>query len=226
MNASSLASEPVAGGQAIEMMTTVAIVEDDSSVRRTMINILQRAPGIRCVGDFGSGEEALREIPLLAPQVVVMDINLSGMTGVECVQQLARLNSKTQFIMLTVHDDIEAIFDSLSAGAGGYLLKPVRTAELIAAVRDVYAGGAPMTSHIARKVVQSFKQPTPPAAAGETLSPREIEILDYLAKGHIYKQIADALGISYRTVGTHIEHIYKKLHVRSRSQAVAKFHRL
>ncbi len=132
-----------------------------------------------------------------------------------------------QFIMLTVHDDTAAIFDSLAAGAGGYLLKPVRASELIAAVRDVFTGGAPMTSNIARKVVQSFKQPLPAdQAATEGLSAREAEVLQCLSKGLLYKEIADLLEISYATVRTHIERIYQKLQVRSRSQAVAKLRQL
>jgi DNA-binding NarL/FixJ family response regulator len=126
--------------------------------------------------------------------------------------------------MLTVHDNPEAIFNSLAAGASGYLLKPVRAAELIAAVKDVIAGGAPMTSNIARKVVQTFKNPLPPGEKlAVALTPKETEVLDYLAKGYLYKEIADVLNISYGTVHTHIEHIYEKLHVRSRSQAIAKY---
>jgi DNA-binding NarL/FixJ family response regulator len=225
MSETTLASAAASVGR-VEIMTKVAIVEDDASVRKSMVSILARTAGIRCVGDYGTAEEALRELPRLAPQVVLMDINLPGMNGVECVRQLSRLMPATQILMLTVHDDTEAIFDSLAAGASGYMLKPIRAAELAAAVRDVYAGGAPMTSNIARKVVQSFKQAAPPKAENEALSPREMEILEHLGKGLIYKQIAEVLGISYRTVHTHIEHIYEKLHVRSRSQAVAKFHRL
>ena len=216
----------VPAGPSPDMATTVAIVDDHLSVRESMADILRRAPGLKCVGSYGSAEEALREIPRLAPQVVLMDINLPGMDGVECVRQLAALVPRTQILMLTVHNDTEAIFSSLSAGASGYLLKPVRAGELVAAVRDVYAGGAPMTSHIARKVVSSFQHASSPADVAGGLSPRELEVLEYLAKGFIYKEIADRLGIAYRTVHTHIEHIYQKLHVRSRSQAVAKYHRL
>jgi DNA-binding NarL/FixJ family response regulator len=206
----------------VVMSTTVAIVEDDARVRRSLAGILRREPGIRCVGEYGSAEEALRDLARVSPQVVLMDINLPGMDGVECVRQLARAAPKTQILMLTVHDDTEAIYNSLSAGASGYLLKPIRATELIAAVRDVYTGGAPMTSNIARKVVQSFKEAPSAAGASEDLTHRELEVLDYLAKGFIYKEIADRLQLSYATVRTHIERIYHKLHVRSRSQAVAK----
>ena len=206
-----------------EMTITVAIVEDDALVRRSLAGILARSPGIACVGKYANGEEALREIPSIAPKVVLMDIHLPGMDGVECVRRLAELAPKTQIIILTAHDHTDSIFNSLAAGAGGYLLKPVRAAELVAAIRDVYAGGAPMTSNIARKVVQSFKQAGPSPRETENLSPREQEVLDFLAKGYLYKEIAEQLNISYGTVHTYIERIFKKLHVRSRAKAVAKY---
>jgi DNA-binding NarL/FixJ family response regulator len=152
-----------------------------------------------------------------------MDINLPGLDGVECVRRLAEFQPCPQIIMLTVHEDTDYIFESLAAGACGYLLKPVRAAELLAAIKNVYAGGAPMTSSIARKVVQSFKGAKPAQNDVEELSRREQEILDLLAKGYSYKETAEQIGISYSTVHTHIEHIYHKLHVRSRAQAVAKY---
>jgi DNA-binding NarL/FixJ family response regulator len=208
------------------MPITVAIVEDDAPLRASLSGILQRAANCRCVGAFASAEDALREIPGLSPQVVLMDINLPGMDGVQCVRRLAELLSRVQILMLTVHDDPDSIFESLSAGASGYLLKPVRAAELLAAIKDVYAGGAPMTSNIARKVVQSFKRAGSEAENGKQLSPREHDVLDYLVKGYSYKETADQMGISYSTVHTHIEHIYQKLHVQSRAQAVAKYLRV
>lgn len=203
---------------------TVAVVEDEPELRGSFEAILTRAPGVRCVGAFANAEDALHGVPKLKPQVVFMDVQLPGMDGVECVRQLSELLPKTQFVMLTVHDNPDAIFNSLSAGASGYLLKPVRAAELIAAVKDVIAGGAPMTSNIARKVVRAFKNPaTPSEKLTVALTPKETQVLDYLAKGYLYKEIADVLNISYGTVHTHIEHIYEKLHVRSRSQAIAKY---
>jgi DNA-binding NarL/FixJ family response regulator len=208
------------------MPITVVIVEDDAPLRASLSGILQRAANCRCVGAFASAEDALREIPGLSPQVVLMDINLPGMDGVQCVRRLAELLSRVQILMLTVHDDPDSIFESLSAGASGYLLKPVRAAELLAAIKDVYAGGAPMTSNIARKVVQSFKRAASDADDGKQLSPRERDVLDYLVKGYSYKETADQMGISYSTVHTHIEHIYQKLHVQSRAQAVAKYLRV
>src|SRR5712671_1116385 len=206
-----------------ENLITVAIVEDDAQVRQSLANILKRGSGVVCVGEHGSAEEAVREIPRLQPKVVLMDINLPGMDGVHCVRRLSELVPTTQVVMLTVYDNTEVIFNSLAAGAHGYLLKPISSEQLLLAIRDVYAGGAPMTSDIARKVVQAFKQPAPATAETDNLSPREQEVLDFLAKGYLYKEIAEQLNISYGTVHTYIERIFKKLHVRSRAQAVAKY---
>jgi DNA-binding NarL/FixJ family response regulator len=204
-------------------LLTVAVVEDDAQVRQSLANILRRGPGVVCVGEHGDAEEAVREIPRVKPKVVLMDINLPGMSGVDCVRRLSELVPQTQVVMLTVYDNTDAIFKSLAAGASGYLLKPISSAQLLSAVRDVYAGGVPMTSDIARKVLQTFKEPAPAAFDGETLSAREQEVLNFLAKGYLYKEIAEQLAISYGTVHTYIERIFKKLHVRSRAQAVAKY---
>ena len=206
-----------------DSLITVAIVEDDALVRQSLADILKRGPGVVCVGEHGNAEEAVREIPRVQPKVVLMDINLPGMDGVHCVRRLSELVPATQVVMLTVYDETDAIFNSLAAGAHGYLLKPISSAQLLLAIRDVYAGGAPMTSDIARKVVQAFKRSAPAVAETENLSPREQEVLDFLAKGYLYKEIAEQLNISYGTVHTYIERIFKKLHVRSRSQAVAKY---
>ncbi|MEK0445328.1 MAG: hypothetical protein RLZZ399_649 [Verrucomicrobiota bacterium] len=206
----------------------MAIVEDDPRVRRDLCEMLHTADDVSCVGTFPSAEEALEKIPNLRPKVVLMDIHLPGSTGIECVRDLSQRLPDSLFVMLTSSDDSEALFASLSAGASGYLLKPVRTTELLAAVRDVSLGGSPMTSHIARRVVRAFgpaNSPPPPQPAGappvEGLSEREMEILTHLSQGSLYKEISDQLGVSYATVRTHIERIYRKLHVRSRSQAVA-----
>jgi len=209
------------------MAIKITIVEDSATVLASMLKILESAPDCECVGAFSTGEEALREIPKLKPQVVFMDISLPGLNGVECVRQLSKLMELPQILMLTVHEDPDSIFNSLASGASGYLLKPVRAAQLLEAVKDVYAGGAPMTSNIARKVVQSFKQATPVARpAAEKLSPRELDVLNYLVKGFSYKETAEAMGISYSTVHSHIEHIYQKLRVQSRAQAVARYLRV
>jgi len=204
-------------------LLTVAVVEDDAQVRQSLANILRRGSGVMCVGEYGDGEEAVREIPRVKPKVVLTDINLPGMSGVDCVRRLSELAPQTQVVMLTVYDNTDAIFKSLAAGACGYLLKPISSAQLLSAVRDVYAGGVPMTSDIARKVLQTFKEPAPAAFDAETLSAREQEVLNFLAKGYLYKEIAEQLNIAYGTVHTYIERIFKKLQVRSRAQAVAKY---
>ena len=205
------------------MPISIAIVEDDRAVRASLAAILQGAAECRCVGEFGSAKEALQNFPALRPDVILMDINLPDMSGVECVRQLSQLVPAARILMLTVQEDPDSIFKSLAAGASGYMLKPIRAAELVAAVKDVFGGGAPMTSNIARKVVQSFKLAGSSRSETESLSPREQGVLDALSKGCSYKETAELLGISYSTVHTHIERIYQKLHVQSRGQAVAKY---
>jgi len=204
---------------------TVALVEDDDRISRTLAMLLQRAADCRCVGQYRSAEEAVEALPALAPSVIIMDINLPGISGIECVRRLVELGVQSHVLMLTVNMDADAIFEALSAGAVGYLVKPVPAAQLLAAVRDVYGGGAPMTLSIARKVVQSFHQGTPKSKLPHGLAPRENEILELLAQGFMYKEIADKLGATYATVRTHIERIYVKLHVNSRAMAVSKFHK-
>jgi DNA-binding NarL/FixJ family response regulator len=207
------------------MHITVAIVEDDARIRRSLAAMLSTAADIECVGQFASAEEALLKVPTLMPRVIFMDIHLPGMSGVDCVREIAGTNPKPQIVMLTSYDDSDAIFSSLSAGVCGYLLKPIRTAQLQAAVRDVYSGGAPMSGQIARRVVEAFNKPVAKPAAFQpaaSLSERETQILQLLSKGYMYKEISDKLAISYSTVRTHIERIYEKLHVQSRAQAVAR----
>ena len=205
------------------MPIRVAIVDDDDGVRTKLGHAVARFGGCACVGQFSSGEEAVAKLPAAAPEVVLMDINLPGMNGIECVRQLKPAHPGIEFIMLTVYEDTESVFNALAAGASGYLLKLVTRQELLEAIQRVHAGGSPMTSHIARKVVQSFCHPTPLETETTKLSPREQQVLEHLAKGFLYKEISDALGISYDTVHNHIRHIYEKLHVRSRTQAVTKY---
>ena len=205
------------------MPIKVAIVDDDDGVRTKLVHAVARFGGCACVGQFSSGEDALARLPASAPDVVLMDINLPGMNGIECVRQLKSAHPEIEFIMLTVYEDTESVFNALAAGASGYLLKLVPRPELLEAIQRVHAGGSPMTSHIARKVVQSFRQPAPMGVETTKLSPREQEVLEYLAKGFLYKEISRALDISYDTVHNHIRHIYEKLHVRSRTQAVTKY---
>ena len=205
---------------------TVAIVEDDARIRCNLVAMLGTAKDVSCIADCASAEDAITRLPALKPRVMFMDINLPGKSGIECVRELSVITPKPQIVMLTSYDDNEAIFSSLSAGACGYLLKPIRTGQLLAAVRDVYAGGAPMTAQIARRVVEAFNKPAAAAPSPtDSLSERETQILQLLSEGYLYKEIADKLTISYSTVRTHIERIYEKLHVQSRAQAVAKLNR-
>jgi DNA-binding NarL/FixJ family response regulator len=208
------------------MAITVCIVEDNEQLRGTLARVINRAEGFECVGQYPSAEAALEGIPNDKPNVVLMDINLPGIDGVECVRRLKPLLPQTQIVMLTVYEDTENIFNALAAGASGYLLKRTPSAELLSAIRQVLQGGSPMTAHIARKVVQSFQKPASSTAGTERtedLSPREGEVLDLLSQGFLYKEIAEKLGISYETVHTYIRRIYEKLQVRTRTEAVAKF---
>jgi DNA-binding NarL/FixJ family response regulator len=204
------------------MSISVSIVEDDAGVRNTLAKLIDSSSGFRCLSQHPSAESALRELPKANPEVVLMDINLPGLSGVECVRRLKPTLPRAQIIMLTVYQNTEHIFNALAAGATGYLLKQTPPAELLAAIRDVHGGGSPMSSHIARKIVQSFQKPAPANRGLESLTPRETEVLDYLAKGFLYKEIAEALKISYDTVHAHIRKIYEKLQVRSRTEAVAR----
>jgi len=204
------------------MRIPVSIVEDDAPARGLLGGWVQRAPGFRCVGRHACAEAALAALPIEKPAVVLMDINLPGISGIECVRRLKPLLPDTQFVMLTVYEDPEHIFNALAVGACGYLLKRVSRAELIEALQEVHAG-SPMSSNIARKVVQSFQRPAHQSCEAMELSAREREVLELLARGFLYKEIADLLHISGPTVNTYIRRIYEKLHVRSRSQAVAKF---
>ena len=216
------------------MAIHVIVVEDDSRLRSGLMEIVNSDPECACVGAFGSGEEALEKAPALKPQVAIMDINLPGMDGIACVQQLSVRLPALQIVMLTVYQDTDNLFRALAAGAHGYLVKPARARDLLAAIRDIHRGGAPMTSALARKVVDAFRKQTAPAAppvasavtgGGESdeLAPREKEVLDLLAQGFSYKEIADKLNVAFATVHTYVLRIYKKLHVRSKNAAVARW---
>jgi DNA-binding NarL/FixJ family response regulator len=204
-------------------MIRVSIVEDDPMTREGFVKILRHAPEIVCLGTYASVEEAEREIPKIMPDVVLMDINLGSGSGIDCVAVLKRLHPKLQFLMLTTYDDSEMIFNSLRAGASGYLLKRSAATELLTAIVEVHNGGSPMSMQIARKVVSHFHQIRKPASDVELLTEREQGILALLAKGLPYKQIADQLCISPSTVHGHLHKIYGKLHVQSRTEAVVKF---
>ena len=203
----------------------VAVVEDNVGLREQLQDILKSAPGVCCVGMFSSGEEALKGMAAVQPDVILMDINLPGMSGIECVARLREEISSAHVIMLTVYEDIERIFQALQAGADGYLVKSSPTEVLLRAIEDVYMGGSPMSSHIARMVVRQFRQSGPAKDETEGLSKREREVLNLLASGFIYKEIGDKLGIGETTVKTYVESICKKLHVRNRLEAVARLNR-
>jgi len=203
------------------IMINLAIIEDQREMRESLAECLGRAPGLRCVGAHATGEEGLRDIPKEKPDVVLMDINLPGMNGIQCVARLKERMPNIQVMMLTTYDDGDLIFDSLRAGASGYLLKNMPQQELVQAVQQVHAGGAPMSLQIARKVINHFHQARP-ATELEQLTARELEILRLLARGHMYKEIAERLAISMSTVRTHITAVYEKLHVHSRTEAAMK----
>lgn len=207
------------------MSIRVAIVEDDSLVRENLAELVDGTPGFSCVARCASAEDALQKIPAIAPEVVLMDIHLPGRSGISCVEKLRRLSPQTQVIMLTIEEDSERVFESLKAGATGYLVKHATPEEILEAIREVHHGGAPMSGSVARKVVTAFCQPVPANAGDLKLSDREDEVLRLLARGHRSKEIADELGIGVGTVNTYIRHIYEKLHVRSRAEAVAKLKR-
>src|SRR5450756_405616 len=205
------------------MPISISIVEDNDKLRATLARVIDRADGFHCASDYGNAEDALADLPKIKPDVVLMDINLPGINGVECVRQLKKLLPQIQVMMLTVYEDTENIFNALAAGANGYMLKRTPSKELLEAIQEVHQGGSPMTMHIARKVVQSFQRSAASAPPTENLSEREQQVLDLLSLGLMYKEIADKLGISYETVHTYIRRIYEKLQVRTRTEAVAKF---
>ena len=204
------------------MKKTVAVVEDNPRLRKQLLEILENIKDIECVGAFGSAEEALEAIPGVKPDVVLMDIKLPRMSGIQCVAQLKKILPALQVIMVTVYEDSESIFRALKAGASGYLVKSGPPEQLIEAIRDVFSGGAPMSSHIARKVVQHFHLLGPAAEESNNLSPREQQVLSLLASGYRYKEIGARLNIGVETVRTYIKAICQKMHVRSRIEAVAK----
>ena len=204
-------------------MITVSIVDDEKELRQSITTFVNGSPGFQCISAYSTGETALKGLPADKPDVVLMDINLPGMSGIECVARLKERLPKVQVLMLTTYEESDLIFDSLRRGASGYLLKNMPPSELIQAVEQVHAGGAPMSMQIARKVVNHFQQIRKPQSDVEKLTKREQEILALLAKGYLYKEIADHLGITLSTVRAHLHTVYEKLHVQSRTEAVVKF---
>jgi DNA-binding NarL/FixJ family response regulator len=205
------------------MPISVSIVEDNRETRESLVALISRDPKLRFLASYATGEAALRGIEAQPPDVALVDINLPGMSGIDCVARLKAKRSQVQILMLTTYEDRELIFNSLRAGARGYLLKNLPYPELLQAIEQVHAGGAPMSMQVARKVVDFFHQRESGASDVDKLTDREHEILALLAKGFFYKEIGQTLGISMSTVSTHLQHIYEKLHVQSRTEAAAKF---
>jgi DNA-binding NarL/FixJ family response regulator len=201
----------------------VSLVEDDERVRASLADLIQSSELCVCAGVSGTGEEALAGLPRQRPDVVLMDINLPRMSGVECVRKLKAILPGVFVIMLTVYEDSDQIFGALEAGASGYLLKRTAPEGILSAIQEVFQGGAPMSSYIARMVVQSFQKNSPSSESKLDLTEREQQVLKYVAKGYINKEIAEALGVSPETVRSHLKNIYEKLHVRSRTEAAMHY---
>lgn len=207
----------------IDPKKSIALVEDDLLLRDQLIRILNDAPDLEVLLAVSTGEEALEKIPAHSPDVILLDINLPGKSGIECIRELKKKCSGTEIIMLTAYEEEDNIFNALREGASGYLLKTSSPEELFDAIRDVYTGGAPFSSHIARKVAQYFRQDREVVEENESLSPREREVLSLLSSGYIYKEVADQLNITIETVRTYVKRICAKLHVRSKVEAILKF---
>lgn len=204
------------------MKNRIVIVEDDRGLREQLVKLVQGAPDMRCVGSFSSAEEALNQVGTLVPDVILMDIKLPKMSGIECLRTIKASTPDIRVLMVTVYKDSEQIFRALKAGANGYLIKSSPPAEILAAIRDVQNGSAPLSGPIALKVVEHFHAMGPSQKETENLSARERQVLDLLAKGFIYKEIGSQLGIEVETVRSYVKKICQKLHVRSRLEAVAK----
>lgn len=205
------------------MEIKVSIVEDNDKIRNGLAMLINGSEGFRCISAFLNAEDALKKIPSEQPDVVLMDINLPGMSGIECVEKLKEILPELQIMMLTVYEENDQVFNSLMAGASGYILKRTPPAELLESIRELYEGGSPMSDQIARKVVEAFRKLGKSSKETDNLSEREIEILSFLAKGYQDKEIAEKFFLSVQTVRTHLRNIYKKLHVRSRTEAVLKY---
>jgi DNA-binding NarL/FixJ family response regulator len=205
------------------MTIKVAIVEDDDDIREGLAVLINGSPGYRCVGTYADAEQAIARLPAQTPDIVLMDIQLRKMSGIECTEKLKEAYPDLQIMILTVYEDDDRVFKSLAAGATGYVLKKTPPAELLEAISRLHAGGSPMSDRIARKVVQEFRQTGTSSKEMENLTDREMEVLSFVAKGYQDKAIAEKLFISSETVRSHVRNMYQKLHVRSRTQAAVKF---
>jgi len=217
------APNPMSAHTSLERLITVWLVEDNHSFRHTMVRVLEQAEDLHCAQHFANCEEALEEMARGGlPDVILLDVELPGMNGIDAVLQIRSISPTTKIVMLTVFDDHDKIFKAVCAGASGYLLKTSPMAKIIESVREAYAGGAPMTPRVARLVLDMFSRLRPPQHKGYGLTVREREVLELMAKGFLKKEIADQLSLSYHTVDTHLRNIYVKMHVNTRTKAVAK----
>ena len=205
------------------MRVKVSIVEDDQQIRDGMAFLINSSETAVCISTHCTGEEALRQLPALQPDVILMDINLPQMSGIECTRKLKAVLPAAQILMLTMYEDSELVFNSIMAGASGYLVKRTPPAKIMEAIQEIHSGASPMSGRIARKIVEHFRHLKHAAPELENLSKREQEVLELLARGYRYKEIADALNLGFDTVRSHLRSIYDKLHVHSRTEAVAKF---
>ena len=204
-------------------MIAVSIVEDIKDIRESLQRMIGSAPGFLCLSTYGNAEDALKDLPKINPDIVLMDINLPGMNGIDCIKKIKTVCPQIQFMMFTIYEDSEQVFDALAAGASGYLLKKTPREKIMGALQELYEGGSPMSAHIARKVVGYFQKERENRSAETQLSPREKEVLELLSKGFLYKEIGDRLNITTGTVQQHIHKIYDKLHVQNRTEAVNRF---
>jgi len=204
------------------MAITLTIVEDLDEVRDGLKNFISLSQDFKVLDTFKTAEEAAYDLPKLKPDIVIMDINLPGMNGIECIRQIKNKIHATKFMMFKIYENDEKVFEALKAGASGYLLKNTGLVQLIESLKELYNGGSPMSANIARKLVTLFRSEQKETANIEVLSTRENEILQLLSKGLLYKEIADQLSISVSTVRQHIHHIYEKLHVQNRTEAINK----
>ena len=203
---------------------SVSIVEDMADVRQKVKHIIEDSEEFICLSTYSNAESALEELPKLNPDIVLMDINLPGMSGIECIKKVQKKSPQIQFLMFTIYENSEQVYEALAAGASGYLLKKTPPEKILEALKELYEGGAPMSTHIARKVVSFFQKENKAAKESTQLSNREKEVLALLSKGFLYKEISDQLFISIGTVRQHIHNIYEKLHVQNRMEAINKFY--
>jgi len=203
---------------------SVSIVEDMADVRQKIKSMIEESEEFICLSTYSNAENALEELPALKPDIVLMDINLPGMNGIECIKKVKKKCPQIQFMMFTIYENSEQIYEALAAGASGYLLKKTPPEKILKALKELYEGGAPMSAHIARKVVTFFQKESSSANDSSLLSNREKEVLALLSKGFLYKEISDQLFISTGTVRQHIHKIYEKLHVQNRTEAINKFY--